>query len=88
MVGAQFEELPKSQLSVLGLENGVKVKTINKGLFRESGIPKGFIITKIDKKKIYEIEDVYSILKKSKEGVLIEGLDPDGSKGYYGFGMN
>lgn len=87
-LGAEFTELSKQELAKLGLENGVKVKSVTAGKFKDAGIPKGFIITKIDKKKVNSVADVYEYLSASEGGVLIEGIEPDGSKGYYGFGLD
>lgn len=88
LIGAEFEVPTKSELNKYGLENGVRVKKVTSGKFKEAGIPKNFIITRIDKKKVYTEDDVLDILSKINDGILIEGINPDGSKGYYGFGMN
>jgi len=86
-LGAEFAVASKTELAKFGLENGVKVTSVGNGKLKAAGITKGFIITRIDKKKVYTIEDVYEFLSASEGGVLIEGVEPDGSKGYYGFGM-
>lgn len=88
LLGATLEQIDIKDLKKLGLENGVLVSYVGPGKFKKAGIPKNFIITKIDKIKISTVEDVYRIIQKSKDGVLIEGIEPDGSKAYYGFGMN
>jgi len=86
-LGAEFTELTPQEKAKFGIENGVKVKSVTSGKFKDAGIPKGFIITKIDKKKVNSVDDVYEYLSASEGGVLIEGIEPDGSKGYYGFGI-
>jgi len=86
-LGAELAVASKNELAKFGLENGVKVVVVGNGKLKAAGIPKGFIITKIDKKKVYTVDDVYEFLGASEGGVLIEGIEPDGSKGYYGFGM-
>jgi serine protease Do len=87
MIGAEFESLSASDLNKMGIENGIRVKSVGEGKFRDAGIPKNFVILKIDKQKIYKEEDIYNILGKTTDGVLIEGINPDGSRGYYGFGL-
>jgi len=88
LIGAEFEPLTPSELNKYGIKNGVKVKRVLNGKFKEAGIPKNFIITSIDKKKVYKEEDIYDILGKITDGILIEGINTDGSKGYFGFGLN
>lgn len=87
IIGAEFVTLSQGELNKYSIENGVKVKSVGNGKFKEAGIPKNFIIIKIDKKKVYNEQDVYDILGKVRDGILIEGINPDGSKGYYGFGI-
>lgn len=88
LVGAEMAPLKKQNKQKLGIDFGVKVDDVKGGKFAQVGIPDHFIILKINKEKMYKPEDVYEILKNNKGGVLIEGINPDGSKGYYGFGMN
>ncbi|MBC8344069.1 MAG: Do family serine endopeptidase [Bacteroidetes bacterium] len=87
-LGAEFTELTSTEKSKMGIENGVRVSSISAGKMRSAGISKNFVITKIDRKKVYKVADVFEFLSSAKEGVLIEGIEPDGSKGYYGFGMS
>ena len=87
-LGAEFADLTPAEKSKMGIENGVRVSNISGGKMKSAGIPRNFVITKIDHKKVYKVEDVYEYLSSAKEGVLIEGIEPDGSKGYYGFGLN
>lgn len=88
MLEAEFEELSYKELREMGIPNGVKVTKLYNGKFKDAGIPKGFVITRIDKQKIEDIDDIYAIVKDAKDGILIEGVNPDGSKGYYGLGIN
>jgi hypothetical protein len=54
---------------------------------KKAGVPDGFVVTQIDKKPVSTINDVKSSLENKKGGVLLEGINPDGSKGFYGFGL-
>lgn len=88
-LGAEFEALDEQKAQELGIDEGVQVKAVNQGKFQEIGIPEGFIITKINNKQVNSKDEIYRIISSNQsEGVLIEGLNPDGSKGYYGFGLN
>lgn len=86
-LAASFEIPTKEELSKLQLEAGVKVTEVGKGKLQEVGISKDFIITKVDKQIVTTIDELTKALEKSeKEGVLIEGVYPNGMKAYYGMG--
>jgi len=87
ILGAQLVDVSSSETAALGIQGGAKVTSLESGKFSASGIEKGFIITKVDGQKIYDADDVTSILKSKSGGVLIEGVYPNGDKAYYGFGM-
>ncbi len=86
-MGALFEEVEKSDLIRLSISSGARLKEDRSGKFQKAGIKKGFIITRIDKKSVTEPEDVVSLLDSKEGGVLIEGIYPNGTTAYYGFGM-
>lgn len=85
--GATFETADANTMKRLRLNSGVAVNNITEGSIRNAGIKNGFIITKIDKKRVTSPEDVTQMLEKSKGGVLIEGIYPNGTVAYYGFGL-
>lgn len=85
--GATFEPVSSTDLSRLKLSNGVIVKNITPGKLSKAGIKNGYIITRIDKQRITSPQEVVEILENSKNGVLIEGIYPNGVTAYYGFGM-
>ena len=53
-----------------------------------SGITKGFIVISINKRDISDVEDLSSTLSQlpKDDGVLVEGVYPNGVKAYYGIG--
>ena len=85
--GAWLEAVPEQTLKELSLSNGVKLKRDEEGRFRRAGIRDGFIITKIDKQNVEKPKDVDQLLSAKEGGVLIEGIYPNGTKAYYGFGL-
>ncbi|MBI2967346.1 MAG: Do family serine endopeptidase [Bacteroidetes bacterium] len=87
VLGAVFEPLQEDDMKRLGIDCGVKIAQLKGGKLLGAGIREGFIITKIDRKKIFSAEDVTAALENKKGGVLIEGVYPNGMKGYYGFGL-
>ena len=87
MLGGTFEEVTKTDKANLGISGGVKISKLGTGKLRGVGIREGFIITSIDHKPVRTTGDVEAALKDKQGGVLIEGIYPNGMKGYYGFGM-
>ena len=86
-LGATFEPLENEELMSLGLSNGLKISKLSSGKLKNAGIKEGFIITSIDKKIVYNTDDVQKILQNKKGGILIEGVYPNGMHAYYGFGL-
>jgi len=87
LLGAKFENIDNNTKQALSIKNGVAVTDVTDGLFRQAGIRKGFIITKIDQVSVKTPDDIGKILSKKKGGVLIEGIYPNGIKAFYGFGI-
>jgi serine protease Do len=87
MLGGTFQEVTKDEKNNLGISSGVKVSKLNTGKLKAAGIREGFIITSIDHKAVRSTGDVEAALKDKQGGVLIEGVYPNGMRGYYGFGM-
>jgi serine protease Do len=83
LLGAQFETPTESEMKKLKIANGVKVKSIEKGKFKDSNIPEGFIIIAIDKSGIYSSNDIYHSFQDKKGGVMVEGYLPGGEHKYY-----
>ncbi|MEZ5002815.1 MAG: Do family serine endopeptidase [Chitinophagales bacterium] len=90
LLGAVFEDLSPEEARNLKLRGGVKVKKIKDGILEESTQMKaGFVITKVNNRPIYSVQELESILNGyTGDGVLIEGKYPgvSGTK-YYAFGM-
>jgi serine protease Do len=85
--GAKFEPLTKEEMSKLNLPGGAKVSSIRSSEFKNTGIEDGFIITRIDKNRVEKPQDVERLLKNAgDEGVLLEGIYPDGRRAYYPIG--
>lgn len=90
-LGAQFSELTKEEKDELGLENGIKVEKLSRGIFlQNTNINEGFIITKVNDKPVNSVKDLEKVLESRKDsGVLLEGVYPDrpNVKVYEAFGM-
>ena len=83
-LGATFEVVGRSDKERLSLDFGVQVASLEVGRLKEAGIREGFIITRVDKQPITTVEDIKKALDKASGGVLIEGVYPNGRRGYYG----
>lgn len=81
---AALSPVPDSVALSLGLEEAVQVTALSPGKFTRSGIRKGFIITKINGERVHDAEHVEDFFDSGEEGLLIEGIYPNGQKAYYG----
>jgi len=86
-LGADFIAPVDGELRALRIQGGAKVEVLNNGKLKAAGVQKGFIITKVDSERVSSPDDLARILKGKSGGVLIEGIYPNGTKAYYGFGL-
>ncbi len=87
-LGIALSEVDNSELAKLKITNGVKIATLAAtSKFSGAGIKEGFIITSINKRKIANVKEAQTILGATSGGVLVEGIYPNGTKAYYGFGL-
>ncbi len=86
--GGIFADLSKEEKESLKLEGGAKLLKVEDGKWKEAGIKKGFIVTRMDKRKILTVEDLSRALAQTNDdsGLLIEGMYENGGKAYYGIG--
>lgn len=87
VLGGELARADAEELKALDLEHGVKVRRVNGGKLRSSGIREGFIITRIDQERVRDPKDIERLLQGKSGGVLVEGIYPNGMKAYYGLGM-
>ena len=87
VLGATLEEVNNDDKQFLRIVSGVRVKKMDSGKLRNAGIKEGFVITSIDKKQVFTVNDVTTALQNKRGGVLIEGVYTNGMRAYYGFGL-
>lgn len=87
LLGATFKQVPEKLMKDLGIENGIQVAGLTNGKLRNAGIREGFIITQVDGKPINTMSDLTTALANKKGGVLVEGIYPNRTRAYYGFGL-
>lgn len=83
-LGAKLERASRKELESLKLESGIKISKLANGKLKESGIREGFIITKVDKTEVNSPKALRELVRGKKGGLLVEGLYPNGTKGFYG----
>ncbi|MEO9872858.1 Do family serine endopeptidase [Ekhidna sp.] len=86
--GATFVDLTDALKEELDIDGGVQVRELGNGKWKEVRMKEGFIITGIDNEEIRNIQDLQNYFKRPRtDGILIEGIYPDGSKAHYGLGL-
>ena len=85
--GAQLSELTMNEKRNLGLRYGVKVDQVLGGRFQKAGIPKGFIIVKLNNVYVDDIAKFERLIEQfnTGDGALIQGFEPNGKANYYAF---
>lgn len=75
-LGAKFEPLTENQKVRYGIDSGVLVSDLSRaGILKEIGVSEGYIILKINDKKVNSKEDINKILKKYKGNVSVNFVD-------------
>lgn len=87
VLGAELEPLKPNERERLRIDRGLRVARIGNGKLREAGITEGFIITDVNKRPVYEVNELKRIISSSRGGILIEGLNPNGEPAYFVFGV-
>lgn len=87
LLGAELKELNNDDKKLYNVNHGLKVIGVDNGLFKESGIKKGFVILKVNNTPIKSLNDLQEVVKRanaSNEPVLfISGLTAAGKRAYY-----
>lgn len=87
VLGGTFRAITDAQKEQLNIGYGLEVVKIAGGKLKDAGVPKGFIIQKVNDQSIKSVEDLQDAVKEastSKEPVLyVQGIYPTGKKGYF-----
>lgn len=87
-LGASFQELNSSQKSDLGIRYGIQVVSLTDGALKKSGIKEGYIIVKINRVPIKNLDDLKRVISISSGGTLLEGVYPNGVVVNYAINLN
>ncbi len=88
VLGAEFKKLSNRDKQDLEISNGIKISKLEKGKLKEAGLKKGFVITFVNKKPIFDVNDFKREIENATGGVLVEGVYPNGELAYYVFGID
>jgi serine protease Do len=84
-LGAAFKELTPEQKKTFNIGSGVQVSGIVDGKFKQAGIPKGFIILKVNNVRIESVEQLEAMIEEVQKNVdqdnsvlFILGIMPNG----------
>jgi S1-C subfamily serine protease len=67
----------------MNLKNGVRVKDVSKGVFKDAGIPADFVITHINNESVYSVQGAIAMLKGLRGAITIEGKSVAGIEKVY-----
>jgi serine protease Do len=80
-LGANLKPLSDDDLSELGLDHGVQVVQVRKGLLASGGVSQGFIITEINHQAVNSEKDIQQAMKHSDTNVVsISGMYRNGMR--------
>ena len=84
-LGASLESVSQVEADLLDIQQGVKINSVEGGLFKRLGIDEGFVVTSINQRPISTPEELEEILTRIRGRVRIEGVNSKGVKGYYSY---
>ncbi len=85
--GIEVIDLTEKEKNDVGVNYGVKIVRVYEGKFKDAKVKEGIIVTHIDKIKIRSLAQLEQILREKQGGVLVEGIDKNRIKVFYGIGF-
>ena len=86
VLGADFRPVTDAQKKQLEISYGLEVIKVNGGKMKEGGVPKGFIIQRVNDTQTKTVEDLQEAVRSastsSEQVLIIRGLFPTGKRGY------
>jgi S1-C subfamily serine protease len=83
-LGASFEEISKIEKERFKLLSGIRLFNIKpNGLISRLNLPENFIVTSFNYQKFNKPEELIKVLETVRGKILFEGINPNGTKGYY-----
>jgi serine protease Do len=78
LLGADLEKVPQVEATRLGIEGGVRIFNVRRGLINQMRLGEDFIIARINRVSIDNPEKLKEVLEQIKGQVVIEGLNARG----------
>lgn len=92
VLGADFKELDDKEKKQYNVPYGIKVFNVEKGLFADAGIKKGFVVVKVNSVPIKTVDDLQKVVKQanasSEQVLFISGVTASGRRAYYSVNLN
>ncbi len=85
VLGADFEPVSKVEKERYKIKGGFKVSNIRNGRIRKMGIPEGFVFVALNKVEYNDVNSFIKDFERVKGQITIEGIHPNGTKGFYSF---
>lgn len=87
VLGGSFKPVNDEQKKQLNITYGLEVIKVNNGKLKDSGVPKGFVIQKVNDEPMKSIDDLQKAVKAASSGkdqvLYIQGVYPTGKKAYF-----
>lgn len=87
LLGARFKPVSDQLKRSLSLSYGVQIYDLQPGKFMKHDVHEGYIITKINDRKVYSIEDVKLAVDASDGAIFLTGIYPNGRIAYYAINL-
>lgn len=87
LLGAIFEQVGTDDKKALRINYGLKIVGLNDGKLKQSGVQKGFIITKANRMPVTSVQDFERIVATANEGLFLTGIYPNGRVAYYAINL-
>ena len=92
VLGADFREVTKAQKEQLEIDYGLEVIKVSGGKMKDAGVPKGFIIMRVNDMPMRTFDDLQEVVKEagsSKDQMLVvRGIYPTGKRGGFVIYLN
>jgi serine protease Do len=86
--GAVFERIDQATQRQLEITEGVRVKAIKAGPWKQAGIRQNFIITRIDEERVEHLDQFVNILTRKERRFWVDGFYQGGAEECYGVKLN
>lgn len=78
--GMKLATITREEKVALGVKSGVKVSSLDKGIFKSAGIPESFVITHVNNEPVYSPKGLVTLLKSLSGAITIEGVTKEKSE--------